>query len=346
VDGSNRGERVAVPRERRSEGVIGVVIIGRNESARLEECLGSLTAYGARVVYADSASTDGSADIAREWGALVVDVDPATTLTPARGRNEGFIALLEHVPDCEFVQFVDGDSVVQPGWIEAGSDFLRTHDKAAVVCGRVEEAHPEQSVYNWLCADEWKGPLGRIHACGGNAMIRATAFHQVGGFRSDLAAGEEAHLMSRLRDHGWEIWRIDKLMVVHDARLLTFAEWWRRTERGGHSYANMWCITKDWVKPLYLTQLRSCMFWVLVLPGTVTACAAALSTPSVMIVIPVAYLLQITRLAVRRGAASASSWVYSLMIMLAKVPEAAGVLSYIYKRFFKPLDGRPPSEAA
>jgi GT2 family glycosyltransferase len=321
------------------------VVIGRNESATLEECLGSLTEYRGRVVYADSASNDGSADIAREWGAVVVDLDPATTLTPARGRNEGFVALLKHMPDCELVQFVDGDSVVQPGWIEAGSDFLRTHERAAVVCGRVEEAHPEQSIYNWLCADEWKGKLGRIDACGGNAMIRATAFHELGGFRSHLTAGEEAELMARMRNCGWEIWRIDNLMVVHDAHLLTFDQWWRRTKRGGHSYANMWCITKDWVKPLCLTQLRSCIFWVLVLPATVTACAAALSTPAAMIIIPVAYLLQISRLAVRRGAASASSWVYSSMIMLAKVAEAAGVLTYMYKRFFMPLDERPRADA-
>ena len=142
MDRRNRVESVAVPREPRSQGVIGVVVIGRNESARLEECLGSLTAYRGRVVYADSASTDGSADIARQWGALVVNVNPATSLTPARGRNEGFKALLEYMPHCEFVQFVDGDSVVQPGWIEAGSDFLWTHDRAAVVCGRVEEADP------------------------------------------------------------------------------------------------------------------------------------------------------------------------------------------------------------
>jgi hypothetical protein len=52
---------------RRAEGAgrgadVGAVAIGRNEGDRLEKCLESVFAATERVVYADSGSTDGSAD--------------------------------------------------------------------------------------------------------------------------------------------------------------------------------------------------------------------------------------------------------------------------------------------
>ena len=48
---------------------IGVVVIGRNEGARLGQCLLSVTHLAATVVYVDSGSTDGSVALARNLGA-------------------------------------------------------------------------------------------------------------------------------------------------------------------------------------------------------------------------------------------------------------------------------------
>ena len=332
MDRSIRIETVAMPTDPPSQAVIGVVVIGRNESARLEECLGSLTAYRGRVVYADSASADGSADLARDWGALVVDIDPATTLTPARGRNEGFIALLEHMPHCEFVQFVDGDSVVQADWIEAAASFLEAHKHVAAVCGHVTEEHPESSIYNWLCADEWKGTIGRIDACGGNAMFRVTAFREAGCFRGDLMAGEEAELMARLRALGWEIWRIDVPMVIHNADIHRFSDWWRRAKRGGYAYANVWSLTRNSAEPLYGAQLTSSLFWVLALPFAVAVLASLLRAPMMLFLVPTAWVMQIARISARGGLLKRRSWTYAAMIMLAKVPETLGVFGWASKR--------------
>src|SRR3954454_22767517 len=106
---------------------IGVVVIGRNEAAHLAACLESVAPYLSRTVYADSASTDQSTQIATEAGVSVVDLEGTIPLTPARGRNEGFQRLQQLHRDCQFVQFVDGDSAVAPGWIEAASAFLRDH---------------------------------------------------------------------------------------------------------------------------------------------------------------------------------------------------------------------------
>src|SRR5579864_4310534 len=247
-------------------GTIGIVIIGRNECAHLSQCINSLSRYRDRIVYSDSASTDGSPDIARQYGALVVELDGSTQLTPARGRNEGLAALLKRHPECTFVQFVDGDSLIEPGWIERGAEFLKTNERIGAVCGHVAEAQPERSIYNWLCSEEWKGPIGSVDSCGGNAMFRIASLLEAGGFRNDLAAGEEAELFARMRARGWAIWRLDTPMVIHDADIHRFADWWKRAQRGGHSYAHVWTLTKAGPETLYAAQLRSSLFWVVLLP--------------------------------------------------------------------------------
>ena len=64
---------------------IGIVAIGRNEGERLRKCLASAIGRAQTVVYVDSGSTDGSAQVAREMGAAVVDLD----LLYGRGGSPG-----------------------------------------------------------------------------------------------------------------------------------------------------------------------------------------------------------------------------------------------------------------
>ena len=61
----------------------GVVLIGRNEGERLKLSLGSVLRLTNRVVYADSASTDGSVGLARSLGAVVVEIDRSKPLNAA-----------------------------------------------------------------------------------------------------------------------------------------------------------------------------------------------------------------------------------------------------------------------
>ena len=102
---------------------IAAVIIGRNEGARLERCLASLSGQGLRLIYVDSGSRDNSVAAARAAGAEVVELDPATPFTAARARSAGVAALAGDMPDA--VQFVDGDCAVVPGWIAAGARALQ-----------------------------------------------------------------------------------------------------------------------------------------------------------------------------------------------------------------------------
>src|SRR4051812_32283442 len=134
---------------------VGVIAIGRNEGERLQRCLASVVGRGMPVVYVDSASTDGSAEMARSMGAEVVNLDMSVPFSAARARNEGFALLKNIAPSVRFVMFVDGDCEIVEGFIERAIRELETLPKAAVVCGRRRERHPEHSVYNRLADLEW-----------------------------------------------------------------------------------------------------------------------------------------------------------------------------------------------
>ena len=213
---------------------IGVVVIGRNEGERLIRCLDSLREAAACLVYVDSNSTDGSREAALERGAEVVELDLSRPFSMARGRNAGFAKVCEQMPDVQYVQFVDGECEVVNGWMNTAFDALEAGSETAIVCGRRRERFPENSIYNRMCDIEWNSPIGEAAASGGDAMMRADVFKQVGGFNEQLIAGEEPELCIRIRQAGWKIQRLNAEMTLHDANILHFGEWWKRNVRCGY----------------------------------------------------------------------------------------------------------------
>jgi glycosyltransferase involved in cell wall biosynthesis len=244
---------------------LGIVVIGRNEGERLIRCLRSVSAE--TVVYADSGSGDGSADRARSLGVAVVELDSSRPFSAARARNAGFDALSALYPGRRIVQFVDGDCEVQPTWLEIATRYLETHPEVAVVCGRRRERFPDASAYNRLVDIEWDVPSGDTEACGGDAMIRAQVFREVGGYDERLIAGEDPELCLRIRRSGHRVTRLDDEMTLHDADLRRFGQWWRRQVRSGHAYAEVSYLHGKRAGAHHLRRLVSIAIWGGALPG-------------------------------------------------------------------------------
>lgn len=310
---------------------VGAVVIGRNEGARLVACLASLQGAVGRLVYVDSGSTDGSVAAAETAGATVVLLDRARPFTAARARNAGLAELAAADLPPAFVQFVDGDCVLQEGWIARALGFLEAHPQAAVACGRRRERWPQASVYNRLCDREWDTPVGRTRACGGDAMMRISAVAAVGGYREDLIAGEEPELCVRLRQTGWEVWRLDAEMTLHDAAITRFGQWWRRSRRGGHAFAEGAALHGSPPERHWVVETRRALAWGLGLPAL--AVALGVVAPAGLLLL-LAYPLQMVRLAARDGARRRISWESAFFTTLGKVPEMLGVLDYRLGRRF------------
>ena len=314
---------------------IGVVVIGRNEAPRLPICLVSLQSASRPVVYVDSGSVDDSIRIAEEHGAVVEPLDLTQPFTAARARNVGFKRLLQLAPEIKYVQFVDGDCEVVAGWFAAGVQVLDERPEVAVVCGLCQERFPLRSVYNLLCDMSWNGPAGDASACGGNALMRVDALRQVGGFNSALIAGEEPELCLRLRGAGHKIHRLDVEMVLHDADIRRFSQWWRRTVRTGHAFAEVSHLHRQASERLWTKEARSAILWggclplaflVLLLVGCWYRPSAFMSLG-----IPLVYILQFLRISRGRrkqGDAWRASMLYALFCLLGKLPECLGVVTF------------------
>lgn len=303
---------------------IAAVVIGRNEGARLIACLESLQGRVARIVYVDSGSTDDSDAAARRLGAEVVALDPSRPFTAARARNAGADRLAEpHLP--AFVQFVDGDCTLAPGWIKAGRAALDADPGLAVVCGRRRERHPGASLFNRLIDREWDTPVGEARACGGDALMRMAAFRQVGGFDPRVIAGEEPELCVRLRRAGWRIRRIDAEMTLHDAAMTRLSQWWARARRAGYAFALGAAMHGRPPERHYVPELRRAVLWGAVLP-LLTGALALIVSPRAL-ALALAYPAQVARLALRDGDAA-----HAAFTVLAKIPEAQGAAAFALDR--------------
>lgn len=301
--------------------LIGAVVIGRNEGDRLRVCLSSVLPHIRAAVYVDSGSTDGSADMASNMGADVLALDMGQPFTAARARNAGYQRLLALHPQLRYVQFVDGDCEVVSGWIEAARRHLDAEPGCAVVCGRRRERYPERSIYNRMCDLEWNTPVGDTRSCGGDALFRTEAFSQVDGFRESLIAGEEPELCLRLRGAGWRIHRLDEEMTLHDAAITRWPQWWQRTVRAGHAFAEgAWLHgappERHWVRE----TLRA-VLWGLLLPATILLLTVFGDARAALLAL--VYPLQWARLAIRTGSPG-----IAFFTLAGKFAEARGVLKF------------------
>ncbi len=304
---------------------LGIVVIGRNEGERLIRCLGSIE-RGPTIVYVDSGSSDDSVAAAAALGARVVRLDMSVPFTAARARNAGRVALDGDVP---FVQFVDGDCRVQPGWLAQGRAALAQDPDLAAVFGRRREVAPGASRYNWLCDVEWAVPAGPARFFGGDVMLRVAALDAAGGYPAEMIAGEEPDLAIRLRARGWKIECLPVEMTLHDAAIYRFRQWWRRAERSGHAYAELAGRHKGVALQDYPRRLRGVLFWGGAIPllAVLGAAAAGLVAGLAVLSLP---LVQLARLALRerRRRPAREAVTLAVFLMLAKPAQTIGAVRY------------------
>ncbi len=316
-----------------SPATVGVVIIGRNEGSRLIACLDSLSSVIPQVVYVDSGSTDNSLNEATSRGAQTVSLDMTQSFTAARARNAGFDQLISLFPDIKFVQFVDGDCIIHAEWIRTAFDYLSSHPTVAVVCGRRRELYPQKSIYNHFCDDEWNTSIGEAKACGGDALMRADVFKLVAGYREDLIAGEEPELCIRLRQAGYTVWRIDAEMTLHDAAITKFSQWWKRTTRAGHAFAEGAYLHGSAPEYHWVTESRRAWVWGALIP--VLALLMFIIKPLLGCILLLIYPLQILRLTLKSKQEFKDAFTQAIFMTIGKFAEAAGQIKFWCNHFFK-----------
>ncbi len=219
---------------------VAVVLIGRNEGARLVLALRALEQAGLDAVYVDSGSTDNSLEEAHDRGVEVVELDMSRPFTAARARNAGFDRVRECWPERPYVLFIDGDCAVESAFVKAAVRLFDKETDVVAVVGYRRERYPGNTIYNAICDVEWReGEVGDIEWFGGDAMMRSSALHAIEGYDSTLIAGEDHEVGLRLRHAGGRLVRINAVSTVHDADMRRLGQWWKRAQRAGHAYAEL-----------------------------------------------------------------------------------------------------------
>lgn len=309
---------------------IAVVIIGRNEGERLVRCIQSMLEKVGAIVYVDSGSSDDSVEYCRSQGLDVVELDMSLPFTAARARNEGF-SYIKRMELPEFIQFIDGDCALGTDWLEKAESFLVSNEGVGLVCGVRKEIFPERSWYNFLCDLEWNGPKGDIQESGGDFLVRSSVFEAINGFDGEVIAGEEPELCYRIRMSGWKIHRLDEMMTSHDANITTVKQWWGRSVRSGHAYANIAYMHRDSKEKIYQKETKSIVFWGAVVPVSLVA-GLLFYYPVACFIIACYLYISVKVYSYGKKSLKLNNQqarYYALSIVAGKLPHAYGVLKYI-----------------
>ena len=271
---------------------------------------------------------------ARALGVETVELAPP--FSAAKARNEGFKRLLELHPDMRFVQFLDGDCTLLPGWIDAAVRTLERDATRAAVFGVVLEREAAASVYNRLCDIEWRcarGDLADCGALGGRAMMRAAVFRELGGFRAEIIAGEDSELGVRMGLAGYKVTSIACLMATHDAAMYRFGQWWQRAVHAGHAIGQRCDLHGRSAARDCVHERQSTLFWGIALPLGIVLGALVSGGASLWLLSAYPLLgIRVWRHRLSAGDEARDAALYALFVVIGKFANAVGLLKFFINK--------------
>ncbi|MGX1788305.1 glycosyltransferase family 2 protein [Bosea sp. NPDC055332] len=195
---------------------VSVILKTLNEEARIaaaiESVLAALDGIGGEIIVADGGSRDGTLAIAARYPVRVVQLEPAIRPSCGIGPQLGFQYSRE-----PFICLMDGDMLLDPGFLPEALAYLSGNPRTAGVTGHVEEMNDTSLEYvrrgRRASPENRTGAIDRMN---GGGLYRRAAIEQA-GYLSDrnLHGYEEFDLGLRLRARGWTLHRLDRRFVRH-----------------------------------------------------------------------------------------------------------------------------------
>jgi hypothetical protein len=124
-------------------------------------------------------------------------------------------------------------------------------------------------------------------------------------------------------------------MTRHDAAMTQFSQWWRRSKRSGHAFAELLGRHGAQADPRWRTQVKSITLWGGLIPALIVLLALLALVHSAFgwaaFLLLLLYPLQVARIGWRKWQAGASfcfALASAFFLMLGKLPQLSGVLRY------------------
>jgi glycosyltransferase involved in cell wall biosynthesis len=181
--------------------LLSVVIIGLNEAERIGQCIDSIRAAvahipDAEIVYVDSGSSDETVSIALSKDVRVFRLGKAQAPSPAAGRYVGSL-----VTSGQFIMFVDGDTIIAPGWIEPAIELMMRDTSIVMFAGTL--CNGQQNAKVAPAKVEHLGVISPVHEIGTDCapIVSRQALDSAGNWNPFLRCWEEADLAIRFRHY-------------------------------------------------------------------------------------------------------------------------------------------------
>jgi GT2 family glycosyltransferase len=175
----------------------------------------------AGLLFVDNGSSDGSVEWLRQRGHRVF-VMPGVTISAL--RNAGAAAVGGAI-----IAFVDSDCVVAGDYLSAIAGVM--NDDQVAACGARYDL-PDEPTWlesTWHHLHDARDDGRQVaYLPGGNFVVRRQAFESVGGFREDLATGEDAELGLRMTRAGFRIVSTPQVSVKHLGNPKSIAAFYRK----------------------------------------------------------------------------------------------------------------------
>ena len=204
--------------------LISIVIPTLKEAQFLERTLENLKklTISHEIIISDGGSTDGTLDIARRYTDKVIVWDQPHRQTFGAAKNAGAA-----LATGDYLVFIDADVLIpepQKFFEEILSDFEKKPTVVAMTVPLKPWLENHSLVDAFFCAplNLWYILSNNIfhygNASGEFQMIRRSVFNDIGGYREDLAGGEDTDMFNRLGRVGRTLSSHWHLYVRHSCR--------------------------------------------------------------------------------------------------------------------------------
>lgn len=184
--------------------LVSIIIPAKNEAKLLPQCLHSLaqqrTKVDHEIIVVDTNSEDGTSEIARSFGARVIN-------EPKPGKVYAFRSGAREAKG-EILCFAEADCRLPDHWIQTITDYFQQHPDVLAISGSYT-FHSSTPLYNLLAVvfhplARWMYYLlyGSIPVRGSNFAIRRSAYQAVGGFPHNYFELYDVELGRRVAEIG------------------------------------------------------------------------------------------------------------------------------------------------
>ena len=198
--------------------LVSIVIPTYNSEKTLPLCLESIkrqTYRNIEVIIVDNCSTDRTAEIARRYGARVVQVRGER----AKAKNVG----LRHARG-KYVLFIDSDMELTPRVVE---ECVKLAERNPHVAGIII---PERTVGNnyWARVRDFERSFYAGTPIESPRFFRRNIALQAGGFDEDIVFYEEATLPTKIERLGYNVRARINAYILHHEEDFSLAKWIRK----------------------------------------------------------------------------------------------------------------------